>query len=103
MTSRRSSYDPLATRDQPRWLVTLTMFREPLNTREIPPGADLRAVMHEARTAMLADGWQPESDGYYGFFFARRGDERVEVGLQSIPPGVPAYGPSALGGSPSAA
>jgi hypothetical protein len=103
MSSRRSNYDPLAACDRPRWLVTLSMCREPLSTREIAPGADLRAVMRDAQAAMLADDWQPECDGRHGFFFARRGDDRVEVGLQTIPPGSPRYGRSILGaGVPSA-
>jgi hypothetical protein len=62
MASRRSTNDPLANCDQPRWLVASTMHHAVIDSREIPPGADLRAVMRDAQAAMVADGWQPEND-----------------------------------------
>jgi len=100
MSCRRSACDPLASRDQPRCLATYTMHLAVIDSREILAGADFRAVLRDAQTSMLADGWQPECDGRYGFFFARRGSERVEVVLQHVPPGAPGYGPSNLGACP---
>jgi hypothetical protein len=92
---RHRTFDPLASVKERRWLVMQTVFHRRLSSREIPPGADLRQVMVEAATRMRADGWHPESDGSRGFFFAHRGTERVEVGLEHVAPGQ--AGPSRRG------
>jgi hypothetical protein len=91
--TRRSRPDPLATANEPRWLVTQTMHHAVLSCHEI--AADLHTVMREALAAVAADGWQPESDGAWGFYFAMRGAERVQINLQQVPPGALTYGPSA--------
>jgi hypothetical protein len=62
-----------------------------LSCKEIAAGADLRAAMGDALAAAVGDGWQPECDSAWCFFFARRGADRVEVGLQSLPPGAPTF------------
>ena len=95
--ARRNRPDPLARATTPRWLVTSTLCHEPLSCREIPPGADLHQVMRDALAASAADGWQPETDGEWGVFFARRGAERLQVSLQHVPPGTPIGWPSFLG------
>jgi hypothetical protein len=94
---RRYRPDPLATVNEPRWLVTHTMQHTVLSCQEIAAGADLHAVMREALATTAADGWRPESDSDWGFFFARRGANRIEVGLQYAPPGAPTYWPSIHG------
>jgi hypothetical protein len=54
----------------------------------------MHAAMRDALSTAAADGWQPECDGAWGFCFAKRGNERIEIGLQSVPAGAATYGPS---------
>ena len=98
---RRSRPDPLATANEPRWLVTSTLYGAALSSREIPPGANLHQVIADALASSAAAGWQPETDGEWGVFFARRGTERVQVTLQHVHSGTPICGPSMLGPAPA--
>jgi hypothetical protein len=82
----RSTYDPLAPSSSPRWLVSMTLYRQLLAAREIPAGTDLGAVLQQAAAEMVAAGWELDSDSRQGYFFARCGHRRVQVGLQVIPP-----------------
>lgn len=67
------------------------MSRVVIESRELEAGADLRATMDDAVVRLEADGWRSEYDGRFGFLFANRGAERVEVGLWHVPPGTATY------------
>jgi hypothetical protein len=61
MSPRRSSHDPLAPANAPRWLVVRNMHRKVLEHRLLPPGSDLRGAFVKALAAHADAGWQLET------------------------------------------
>ena len=86
---RRSLPSALTHVDAPRWLRVLTLASEPIEARELPPGADLRAELQRQVDRMRAEGWEPEGGIDWGSVFMRRGHQRVEVRVSASPPGAP--------------
>jgi hypothetical protein len=75
MTTKRAKYDPLSTSPRSRWLVLRDMFRNVLDSTELPPGADLRRAFADGLAALERDGWH--SEGASGaMVFVKRGSER---------------------------
>lgn len=95
---RRSRFDPLAPAATSHWLVVSTLWHETRASAELPPGTDLRAAMTQQLERLAADGWAAESDHDWGVVFVRRGAERLEIGLRSIPPDAPTVRPALLSG-----
>jgi hypothetical protein len=60
--SRRTLHDPLQPLPQATWLVVRNKHRQPLESCEIAPGADLRAVLMTARSERMAAGVESEND-----------------------------------------
>lgn len=94
--ARRNQFDPLAPVDQPRWLEVQTLWRAPVDIRELPPRSDLRTALLNRLEELQAAGWQAETEvGRYASVFVRRGGERLHVMVASVPPDAPLYGPAA--------
>jgi hypothetical protein len=87
-TSRRRSLpDPLAKVDAPTWLVVRDKVNAVIESTELVPGTDLRAVLTRAREARIADGWLADDIGpACGFFFASRNGNRVRVAVEGAAP-----------------
>ena len=83
-TSRkRSAPDPLAPITAPTWLAVRNRLGFVIESIELTPGADLRAVLTAARDTRTATGWAAEPIGpSCGFFFASRDGERILVGIE---------------------
>jgi hypothetical protein len=80
---RRNRPDPLEPLQVPTWLVARNKHRQPLESREIAAGADLRAVLQAALAERTAAGWTCTDIGRAcGFFFADRVGERVQVSVE---------------------
>jgi hypothetical protein len=60
----------------PRYLVMWNLQWKPLQSERLQPNADLRLAMTAAVHAQIAQGWQVEGTGEYGFVFIRRDSER---------------------------
>jgi hypothetical protein len=88
--ARRTTYDSLQPVDRPMWLVTKDMLRTVQQVAELAPGTDLRVVLTAARNARVAAGWACDDiSRSCGFFFAERGGERVQVGIEVLDPAQP--------------
>ena len=91
--ARRSTFDPLATRDRPQWLITANIYREPLHVAQLPAGADMRAAMAIRLAQLVAEGWQAEGDGMaHGFTFLSMAGARIQVSATAVDPSE-SYGP----------
>ena len=89
-TRRRSEPDPLAPSAEPTWLVVQGPFREVLSSVPLPPHADLRKALNDARAAHLAQGWGAEPIGpRCSFFFCERDGERRMVLIARVDPAKP--------------
>jgi hypothetical protein len=92
MTTKRSSYDPLAASRHPRWLVLRDMFHNILDATELPPGTDLRTAFAAGLAALERQGWTSEGASG-GMVFVRRNGERRFFALhehdphEPLPPG----------------
>jgi hypothetical protein len=71
---------------RPHWLTVSDLHRNLIACNAVPTGSDLRTVLSEALAAQAADGWQPESNGAYGFVFVAKGGERWLVNLTPVDP-----------------
>lgn len=87
-TSRkRSAPDPLGLVNAPTWLVVRDRTGFVTESTELAPRTDLRAMLKAARNARIATGWAADDIGAScSFFFAARGDMRVLVGVERMPP-----------------
>ena len=87
MSPRRSSFDPFAPSDAPRWLVVRDMCRTVLEHRELPPGTDLRGAFVKALAAHAGAGWQLETfSSDLGCAFCGRGIERRAITIETDDP-----------------
>jgi hypothetical protein len=78
--ARRSVFDPLDTSEQSRWYVVRSMHRTVLQSRELPPGADLKRVFIAAMLEWIDAGWRlGEFSSTAGVFFCTKGVERRQV------------------------
>ncbi len=85
--ARRTTHDPLQPVAATRWLVIRDDLGTLLAATELPPGADLRAVLGAAREAQRADGWAPDPEPLtWSFFFCRRGPRRRGVAIEVVNP-----------------
>jgi hypothetical protein len=90
MVRRRQFVDPLLPLPMATWLVTKDHVGTVLESRQLPPGKDLRAVMVEARDARIADGWAVTDLGSAcSVVFCDRDGERLEIGIQRRDPAGP--------------
>lgn len=84
--TRRSAPDPLAPIDAPTWLVVRDMCGQLLESTELAPRAEQRAILAAAREARIADGWKADEIGpRCSQFFATLAGERVMVGIERDP------------------
>jgi hypothetical protein len=89
---RRTRYDPLQRLQQPTWLVVRNKHRQPLEWRQLAPGADLRAMLLAARTERIAAGWVCTEVGRHeSVFMAERDGERLETGIERYDPAGPEH------------
>lgn len=86
MIRRRDTYDPLAPSPKPRWLIVWDMQFNLLDSTELPPLADLRAVMAQAARDWQSQGWTVESDARFGSFFCHRGGIRRLIAISGADP-----------------
>jgi len=90
---KRASPDPLLPVDAVTWLVVRNALSRMVESIELPPRSDLRAVLNAARDARMAAGWAAGDIGpRCAFFFASRDGKRVLVGIERRDP----RGPVAL-------
>jgi len=88
MHQRRGRIDPLRQVDEPRWLVIRDRFSRVIESRTLPPNADLRAAMERERERLRRSGWVVEDiPRYCAFFFCDRQNERVCVSVECYEPG----------------
>jgi hypothetical protein len=85
MITMRQRYDPLKPSDKPRWLARLDMFRNVVEVRELPPGANLRGALAQDSVALRRDGWTIEGVSFTGTF-VRRADVRHYLGVYPADP-----------------
>lgn len=84
--TRRAAPDPLAPIDGPTWLVVRDACGQLLESTELPPLADQRAILAAAREARIAEGRRPDEIGVRcSQFFATRDGERIMVGIERNP------------------
>ena len=96
MAKKRSTYDPLQTVREPRWLARLDKFSNVIDCRRLAPGADLRATLTQGIEALRKDGWTIEGLSFGGTFVNRAG-ERHYIGIYPTDPHLPVanqYGPA---------
>jgi hypothetical protein len=80
---RRGRHDPLQSNAFATWLVMRNPLSQVVECEEIEPGADLRAVLANARADRIADGWLAEEIGdRLAFFFCQRSSERLLVSIE---------------------
>jgi hypothetical protein len=94
MVRRRTNYDPLAPITALTWLAARDKYGKVLESRELAPGADLRAIITAERNRLLTEGWAADEIGRCSaFFYCTRDGERVEVGILRRDPSQPLFGP----------
>ena len=87
MSPRRGRPDALEISREPRWRVVRDRLSRPIEYRELPAGADLRAAMAAKHAELAAAGWRVDSiPKNCGFFFADREDDRVCVAIECFEP-----------------
>jgi hypothetical protein len=79
---------PIALRrsEDPRWLTLMDQYSHPIRAQRLEPGADLAATYESAKAALVADGYTLESESGFGFCFAVRGAEKVQLVMRVVPP-----------------
>jgi len=84
--------DALQPLQQPTWLVVRNMHCRPLQSRELAPGTDLRAILQADTAERFASGWGCTDIGRAcsDFFAARRG-ERMQIGIERYDPEGPGH------------
>ncbi|HEY4215192.1 MAG TPA: hypothetical protein VGM84_27215 [Steroidobacteraceae bacterium] len=63
-----------------------------LESTELPPHTDLRAVIAGAHAERTAAGWLCETDGRFGFFFCHREGSRLKIAIHRLKPGTESPG-----------
>jgi hypothetical protein len=92
MVRRRRPTDPLLPLPQPTWLVVRNVHRQALESRQLRPSADLRAILGSERDQRAAAGWACEDIGRVcSFFFAVCDGQRVQVGIERYDPDGPGH------------
>jgi hypothetical protein len=95
-TRRRTRLDPLATVDEPRWLVIRDHLATLLESMPIAAGEDIRVIFVAAALRRMTEGWIVEDFGPpTSIFFCARHGVRVSVGITQVDP----IGPEQLGNS----
>jgi hypothetical protein len=82
----RHRFDALGDTSRPHWLTLADMHRNMVACEALPAGADLREALRAALAQCVAEGWQAEGDGAYGFVFIARGAERRLLNLTAADP-----------------
>ena len=81
-TRKRQRFDPLATVNEPRYLVVRDRCSRLIACSRLAPGTNLRAALQTAATLRAVDGWIVEPISYVAaLFFCSRDDERVSVSI----------------------
>lgn len=84
--TRRSAPDPLEPIDAAAWLTVRDMCGVLIESTQLLPRADQRAVLVATREARIADGWQADEIGpRCTQFFATRAGERFVVRIERDP------------------
>ena len=87
---RRTLYDPLQAVLWPTYLVIRNKHRQPLESRQVLPGVDLRAFLKAVRTERTTAGWTCTDIGLAtGFFFAELEGERLQFSIETHDPAGP--------------
>jgi hypothetical protein len=80
---RRGRHDPLQPNAFATWLVVRNPLSQVVESKEIEPGSDLRAVLAGARADRISSGWVAEELGdRLAFFFCERSNERLLVSIE---------------------
>lgn len=79
---RRGRHDPLQPNASATWLVVRNELSQVVESHEIEPRADLRAILIAARAQRLAEGWVADEIGDLAFFFCRRANRRLFVSIE---------------------
>lgn len=83
---RRRVSDPLTDTRRPHWLTVSDLHRNLITSQALPAGTDLREILRDTLTRWVAEGWQAENNGAYGFVFIARSAERRLVNLTPANP-----------------
>lgn len=87
MIRRRQFVDPLLALTVPTWLVVRDQVGRPLESLQLPPGTDLRAILVTARDARISAGWSVTELGRAcSTVFCDRAGVRHEIGIQRVDP-----------------
>jgi hypothetical protein len=102
MVRRRAAFDPLETAASPRWYVVRSMYGTVIESRLLPPGADLKYEFVTSILAWMNSGWKVgEFSSVTGTFFCDRHSERRMICIEFTDPrAAPKFGSGYFGGSP---
>jgi hypothetical protein len=85
---RRARPDPLLPVNEPRWLVVRNRYSQAIESRRLPPLADLRGELLVEHADRQRAGWQADDlNGVGAFFFCERGGEQCCVAIEVYAPG----------------
>jgi hypothetical protein len=85
---RRTLPEPLKPTNAPTWLVVRDGLNHLVESRQLPPGTELRAVLVATREQRIAAGWSADEIGRtVSFFFCARDGERHMVSIEYRQPG----------------
>jgi hypothetical protein len=100
MARRRTAHDSLEPALTPRWYVVRSMHGTVIESRELPPGVDLKREFLLAMLRWIEAGWTlgEFSSGTATFFCDRHADRRMVSFDPTDPHDVPMYGGAHLGG-----
>jgi hypothetical protein len=85
---KRTVYDPLETSRESRWLTVRNMHNAVVESRQLPPAADLKRAFIVTMLEWIDAGWSiAEFSSRAGVFFCTRGTDRRQVEITSSDPG----------------
>lgn len=72
--------------NEPRFVVTRTMWREVVSCEPLPASIDLRAALNSMRERWAVDGWSVEPPGkYHPYFYASKDGNRLCCAIERKP------------------
>jgi len=105
MVRRRTTFDPFEPTGAPRWYVVRSMHGPLIESREIPPEANLKRVFVGAMLEWMDAGWSlgEFSSGTATFFCNRHAERRMVSIVPTDPHDVPMSGAAHLASCPTCA
>jgi hypothetical protein len=87
MVHRRIPTQELTSVNEPRWLAVTTPTHALIQHMEIPPGADLKAVLVKTLAAYVESGWKLEDfSSNNSSCFINRGADRLMIHIRPTDP-----------------